>query len=159
MRWCRQPVKVGALIVAAWLSQFALGFAQPVASTPPPNNASASLKGKLFFDQTERDQLDKPTVDLIALGMPIRKLTPLGPSVINGFVKRSDNVATVWVDNQMRGGINYERVEAIDPRDVSGGVAGFKDEHTTDDSKSSKISRSNLGKQGMRVNKRATRRK
>jgi hypothetical protein len=88
--------KMPALICLA----VATGSAAQTVSTPSAVDALAPLaqplSGTLFFDQKQRDQMDRTRkhggimVDHSS-GEP-------APSVLNGFVKRSDGTSTVWVD-------------------------------------------------------------
>ncbi len=68
-------------------------------SGPLPADGPMMLKplgGTLFFDEIERDRMDrarKPGSS--GIDPPIAKVEP---SIVNGFVKRSDGITTVWVD-------------------------------------------------------------
>ena len=93
----------GKSLVLLYLAAASGSAAQGIGVTPfapsAVNDASPltqPLAGTLFFGQQQRDQMDRArkfgaiTVTGVS-GEP-------APSVLNGFVKRSDGISTVWVD-------------------------------------------------------------
>jgi hypothetical protein len=56
---------------------------------------------------------------------PTPTLKPRTP-VINGFVKRSDGVATVWVNDVPRHNPDAEWLANLEPNDVGGDVRAIK---------------------------------
>ena len=84
------PVCLAATTLSAAQSVFAPSSIDSMSPLSQP------LAGTLFFDQKQRDQMDRVRkrggiiVDQTT-GEPV-------PSVLNGFVKRSDGISTVWVD-------------------------------------------------------------
>ena len=77
------------------------------------------LDGRLFYSAQERQRLNNarkrgPIVG--DTGSPME--TP--PSVLNGFVKRSDGNTAVWVDGDVRWNSSTRIVGSLSPGDVGG---------------------------------------
>jgi hypothetical protein len=120
-------------------------------SAPRPTPASSPpLANRLFTTPTERAQLERtrPTVPIIedesipanadnnapaALQTgtaqtqtpPTPRAKPRAPTV-NGFVKRSDGVATVWVNDVPRHNPDAEWLANLEPNDVGGDARAIK---------------------------------
>lgn len=77
------------------------------------------LPGPFFQTQEERVQLDRARAGLPAVARAAPKRT--APPVINGFVKRSDGRATVWIDGVVAKTDNAAAVEQLEPMMVGGG--------------------------------------
>jgi hypothetical protein len=111
----RQFLRVLAL--AALLIAVRCDFASAVEALP-------KLPGPLFQTQEERAQLDRARAGLPEVApKPAR---PVSPPVINGFVKRSDGRATVWVDGVAAKTDNAVAMEQLEPMMVGGSLAGLK---------------------------------
>lgn len=80
--------------------------------------ATPKLPGPLFQTQEERAQLDRARAGLPAVAPAPPKRTT--PPVINGFVKRSDGRATVWIDGVVAKTDNAVAVEQLEPMMVGG---------------------------------------
>jgi hypothetical protein len=110
--------------------------------------APPALPNRLFSDPAERVQLDKTRPPVPAIvdestvvnesteppfarvapsvqAAPTPTLKPRTP-VINGFVKRSDGVATVWVNDVPRHNPDAEWLANLEPNDVGGDVRAIK---------------------------------
>ncbi len=117
-------------LIAAILLVVAFVFPQPsTAQVAVEKKAQAddipstrqALNGRLFFSREQRARLDRlrnggDTITGDVLNSPL-------PSQINGFVKRSDGEAAVWVDQRAQYKVPREYAERIRPQDV-GGAAG-----------------------------------
>lgn len=92
----------------------------------PPRLQIAPPVGTLFMSPEERAQIGKPPPPPApAVAAPARRSTlvespPPARSVLNGFVKRSDGVATIWVDGREKTGIDDALLEKITPESVGG---------------------------------------
>ena len=98
--------------------------AGPGIDIPPPPRKIADtaepLVGTLFFSREQREKIDRARLR----GEPIDEesiLTLGGRSVINGFVKRSDGKATVWVDGEALSKVTLVIADMVQPSDVGGG--------------------------------------
>ena len=83
------------------------------------------LDGRLFYSAQERQRLDNarkrgPIVG--DTGSPMEA----PPSVLNGFVKRSDGSAAVWVDGNVRWNAQGKNAASLVPSDVGGPAAYLK---------------------------------
>ena len=83
------------------------------------------LDGRLFYSAQERQRLDNarkrgPIVG--DTGSPMEA----PPSVLNGFVKRSDGSAAVWVDGNVRWNAQGKNAASLVPSDVGGPAAYVK---------------------------------
>jgi hypothetical protein len=103
----------------AWLCAIfpGLTFAQ---SNPARFSSTASvppLAGTLFFNRAERDQLNR-----IRSGPPApeveKPVAVRNPSTINGFVRRSDGRATVWVDDEAKQDVDVTTAALLEPMSV-----------------------------------------
>ena len=115
----------GKSLVLLYLAVATGSAAQGIGVTPfapsAVNDASPltqPLAGTLFFGQQQRDQMDRArkfgaiTVTGVS-GEP-------APSVLNGFVKRSDGQSAIWVDGQPRYNVQSDGVRRLQPQDVGG---------------------------------------
>ena len=115
----------GKMLMLACLTAATASTAQGVnASTTAPSSVNEMapliqpLAGTLFFDQRQRDQMDRArkrgvvSIDDVS-GEP-------AVSVLNGFVKRSDGQITIWVDGQPRSDVRSSAVRELQPQDVGG---------------------------------------
>ena len=83
------------------------------------------LDGRLFYSAQERQRLDNarkrgPIVG--DTGSPMEA----PPSVLNGFVKRSDGNTAVWVDGGVRWNAQGKNATSLVPSDVGGPAAYVK---------------------------------
>jgi hypothetical protein len=104
------------LSVAALLLAMRCDFASAT-ETPP------KLPGPLFQTEAERAQLDRARAGLPEVP-PVPR--PVSPPVINGFVKRSDGRATVWVDGVVAKTDNALAMEQLEPMMVGGSLVRLK---------------------------------
>jgi len=115
----------GKTLMLACLTAATASTAQGVnASTTAPSSVNEMapliqpLAGTLFFDQRQRDQMDRArkrgvvSIDDVS-GEP-------AVSVLNGFVKRSDGQITIWVDGQLRSDVRSSTAHDLQPQDVGG---------------------------------------
>ena len=98
--------------------------AGPNINIPPPPRKIADtaepLAGTLFFSREQREKIDRARlrgepIDEESVFLPDRK------SVINGFVRRSDGKATVWVDGEPLSKVTLVIADMVQPSDVGGG--------------------------------------
>ncbi len=120
-------VRVGLLLGLCLFFMQAFGAEMP--SAMPPATAIVAtpdpiqgLDGRLFFSPQERQRMDATRkrgglseLDLQGADIP--------PSVLNGFVKRSDGNTAVWVDGNLRWNAQSGRVRGLQPTDVGGSAA------------------------------------
>lgn len=80
--------------------------------------AMQPLAGALFFTGDQRERMNRARTHGTSLldGVPAQP----APSVLNGFVKRSDGQSAVWVDGQMRVNIQSGSARTLQPGDVGG---------------------------------------
>ena len=90
---------------------------------PPVNSRAATLTGTLFNTREQRERLDRARQRGGVIEDNVETMVEAKPSVINGFVKRSDGRDTVWVDDVMKRDPRAEVIEQLEPNMV-GGVAG-----------------------------------
>jgi hypothetical protein len=86
--------------------------------------ASLALVETLFFSAEQRRQMDRARdrpQTLLAEG----DNSVESRSTINGFVKRSDGVSTVWVDGQQKSMINGNMARRIQPSAVGMDIASI----------------------------------
>ena len=118
-------VRAPALLIVACLMMPARSAAQPVVSAgtaPSAVRETASLmqplSGALFFNQQQRARMDR-----------VRKTGVISvdgvtedpaPSVLNGFVMRSDGQSAIWVDGRQRFNVQSEGIRQLQPSDVGG---------------------------------------
>ena len=97
----------------------------PAATQQPPPLPTATpevtkpLEGRLFFSPQQREQIDTARRRGFVSG-DNGQLVEAPPSVINGFVKRSDGNTAVWVDGDVRWNANSRSVGSLSPGDVGG---------------------------------------
>ena len=95
--------------------------AQANSSAPPAiSNVAPPFGGTLFFSREQRDRMDRARKN----GEPQAEdgtIAPERASVMNGFVRRSDGAATVWVDGAMRSDVPSAQIRKIVPTDVGAG--------------------------------------
>ena len=111
-------VPVSATVPAPFAQQVA-----PALTTTSPD-ASIRLDGRLFFSPQQRQRIDEARK---RGGMPENdnqlmdgQLVENPPSVLNGFVKRSDGNTAVWVDGVPRWNANSRSTDNLLPSDVGG---------------------------------------
>ena len=86
-------------------------------STPPLIDSAKRLEGRLFFSATERQRLDQAR----KRGLMVNddgQFVEAPPNVLNGFVKRSDGKAVVWVDGEVRWNAQSPNAAALVPANV-----------------------------------------
>ena len=97
----------------------------PAATQQPPPLPTATpevtkpLEGRLFFSPQQRQQIDTARRRGFVSG-DNGQLVEAPPSVLNGFVKRSDGNTAVWVDGDVRWNANSRSVGSLSPGDVGG---------------------------------------
>ena len=82
------------------------------------------LSGTLFFDPIQRASMDRTRKHPVVVGDGV--IPERAPSVVNGFVKRSDEKITVWVDGQMRNDVRSQAAQVLRPEDVGGVSTSIK---------------------------------
>lgn len=106
-----------ALLSAALIAFINTTNAQTTPSTEaykpdPITTTSQALQGKLFFNDAERAKVNQARKDIAAGKVVIDSDSTERAPVLSGFIKRSDGVATYWVNG---GGANDTRfVTGID---------------------------------------------
>ena len=95
--------------------------ARPQTSPLPASsfNSASGLEGRLFFSAQERQRMEAPRRRGVVFG-DSSQLVDAPPSVLNGFVKRSDGNTAVWVDGSVRWNANARSVGSLLPGDVGG---------------------------------------
>ena len=104
--------------------------AQTIAATPPSRqppkplaevspDAATRLEGRLFFSAEQRQRMDDARKRGLVSGDDGRVVEP-PPSVLNGFVKRSDGNTAVWVDGVPRWNAQSKNADSLSPGDVGG---------------------------------------
>ncbi len=81
--------------------------AQPLPLVPPSESykpdpiatTSQALQGKLFFNDSERAKADKDRKDIASGKVVIEDNKTERTPILSGFIKRSDGVATYWVNS------------------------------------------------------------
>ena len=93
---------------------------QPTRASPEtPIETSKGLEGRLFFSAQQRQRMDQARKRGFVSGDDRQSLeTP--PSVLNGFVKRSDGNTVVWVDGNVRWNAKTSGTVSLLPADVGG---------------------------------------
>ena len=89
------------------------------ASTAVPLDTTNRLDGRLFFSAQERQRLDNVRKRGLVLGndgQPVQA----PPSILNGFVKRSDGSAALWIDGNVRWNAQGKNTASLVPSDVGG---------------------------------------
>jgi len=90
---------------------------------PPVNSRAATLTGTLFNTREQRERLDRARQRGGVIEDNVETMVEAKPSVINGFVKRSDGRDTVWVDDVMKRDPRAEVIEQLEPNMVGGNIA------------------------------------
>ncbi|MBC7622910.1 MAG: hypothetical protein H7232_05965 [Aeromicrobium sp.] len=122
---------LACLGIAIWAP--ASTYAQAIAAPPPAHQTSQDatiatpevtkrLDGRLFYSAQERQRLDsaRKRGSLVGdTGSPFE----VPPSVLNGFVKRSDGSVAVWVDGNVRWNAQGKNAASLVPSDVGGPAA------------------------------------
>jgi hypothetical protein len=85
---------------------------------PAKGAAPTPLGGTLFFARGEREQMDRARKGGVPAPSPEDLSTVRKSSAINGFVKRSDGVTSVWVDEQVRHNVDPTIAEQLEPMSV-----------------------------------------
>ena len=88
----------------------------PAAASP---DRASPLEGRLFFTPQERQRIDDARKRGLVPGDDGQMTEPL-PSVLNGFVKRSDGHTAVWVDGVPRWDARTAKARSLAPADVGG---------------------------------------
>ena len=97
----------------------------PPASPAVPPETAKRLDGRLFFSALERQRLDDARKRGLVIGddgQPVQA----PPSVLNGFVKRSDGQITIWLDGQARNKQRSLNARELQPQDVGGNADAIK---------------------------------
>lgn len=100
---------------------------QPLPKPLPEASPEAArrLEGRLFFSAEQRQRMDDARKrGLVSSGDGQVVETP--PSVLNGFVKRSDGNTAVWVDGVQRWNAASRTADSLSPSDVGGPAAYLK---------------------------------
>lgn len=97
----------------------------PVTDVPAPALAPAPvLGGTLFNTREQRERLNSRRQPNSLTIENAETFAQRSPSVINGFVKRSDGRDTVWLDDRMKRDPRAEVVERLEPNVVGGAAIG-----------------------------------
>ena len=92
---------------------------------PATSDNDKPLDGRLFFSAQQRQRLDDARKRGV-VGGDDGKILELPPSVLNGFVKRSDGNTAVWVDGISRWNAKSGSMDVLSPSDVGGPAAYLK---------------------------------
>ena len=94
------------------------------AMPPPPRkitDIAEPLSGTLFFSREQRERIDRARQrGEVVVEENVVIAVRNQPSIINGFVKRSDGKNVVWVDGEIQGNISKELSDEIVPMSVGG---------------------------------------
>jgi hypothetical protein len=85
--------------------------------------APKALTGTLFNTREQRENLDRARLRSGLVEDEVASPADPEPSVINGFVKRSDGRDTVWVDDVMKRDPRAEVVGELEPNLVGGSAS------------------------------------
>ena len=101
--------------------------ARPQTSPLPASsfNSASGLEGRLFFSAQERQRMEAARRRGFVFG-DSSQLVDAPPSVLNGFVKRSDGNTAVWIDGGVRWNVKTGNVGSLLPGDVGGPVEYVK---------------------------------
>ena len=105
--------------------QFATAVSAQVGNTPitaAPSSvgntiAVQPLAGALFFTGDQRERMERARTRGTSSADVSAEATP---SVLSGFVKRSDGQSAVWVDGRIRYNVQNDGVRQLQPQDVGG---------------------------------------
>ena len=90
-----------------------------VSSARPVIDTAKPLEGRLFFAAAERQRLDQARKrGLVVSDEGVFVEAP--PNVLNGFVKRSDGKAAIWVDGEVRWNAQSQNTQSLVPSNVGG---------------------------------------
>lgn len=119
MRFVCLGVALGTPLAST--AQTALAVVPAATQQPPPVTPEVTkpLEGRLFFSPQQRQQIDTARRRGFVSG-DNGQLVEAPPSVLNGFVKRSDGNTAVWVDGDVRWNANSRSVGSLSPGDVGG---------------------------------------
>ena len=92
---------------------------QSLSPTAAPLDTADRLEGRLFFSAQERQRMDAARRRGLVVGDD-GQLVEAPPSVLNGFVKRSDGNTAVWVDGNVRWNAKSKNADSLLPSDVGG---------------------------------------
>ena len=100
-------------------------WAAPDPAMPPPprkiTDVSEPLSGTLFFSREQRERIDRARQrGEVVVEEDVVIAVRNQPSVINGFVKRSDGKNIVWVDGEMQRNVSQELSDEMVPMSVGG---------------------------------------
>lgn len=90
-----------------------------VGSTSLAIDTAKRLDGRLFFSATERQRLDQARKRGMVVNDEGVFVEP-PPNVLNGFVKRSDGMAAIWVDGEVKWNAQSQSTPSLVPSDVGG---------------------------------------
>ena len=97
-------------------------FAPDPAMPPPPRkitDIAEPLSGTLFFNREQRERMDRARQrGEVVVEDDVVIAVRNQPSIINGFVKRSDGKNVVWVDGEIQRDISKELLDEIVPMSV-----------------------------------------
>ena len=134
------PVKAGmriacvglALCVPLVCAGQALAATPPTPSQQPPKplpevspDAAKRLEGRLFFSAEQRQRMDNARKRGL-VSSDDGQVVETPPSVLNGFVKRSDGNTAVWVDGVQRWNAASGTADSLSPSDVGGPATYLK---------------------------------
>ena len=117
-------IGIGSNAWAASTVDPAPSFAPDPAMPPPPRkitDIAEPLSGTLFFSREQRERIDRARQrGEVVVEENVVIAVRNQPSIINGFVKRSDGKNVVWVDGEIQGNISKELSDEIVPMSVGG---------------------------------------
>ena len=101
--------------------------ARPQSSPPPASsfNSASGLEGRLFYSAQERQRIEAARRRGFVFG-DSSQLVDAPPSVLNGFVKRSDGNTAVWVDGNVRWNAQTQNAQNLVPSNVGGPAVYLK---------------------------------
>ena len=117
-------VGIGSDAWAAATQDPAPSFAPDPALPAPPRkitDIAEPLSGTLFFNREQRERMDRARQrGEVVVEEDVVIAVRNQPSIINGFVKRSDGKNVVWVDGEIQRNISKELSDEIVPMSVGG---------------------------------------
>ena len=136
MTFVRARMRLALIATALCVSPASTGqtaAATPPSSSPTPTQQPSSavpdtvkrLDGRLFFSAQQRQRMDEARKRGVVSGDD-GQLVETPPSVLNGFVKRSDGNTAVWVDGVSRWNAKSGSADSLSPSDVGGPAAYMK---------------------------------
>ena len=125
MRFVCLGVALGTPLAST--AQTALAVVPAATQQPPPVTPEVTkpLEGRLFFSPQQRQQIDTARRRGFVSG-DNGQLVEAPPSVLNGFVKRSDGNTAVWVDGGVRWNAKTASTSILLPTDVGGPASYLK---------------------------------